>query len=195
MKKFQEVEKRIILSDQERDRIFKDLEKIGAVYRGVQKIEDSYFCKSEYKNFRQTAMKEVGSYGLRIRNISKKGSNRNQLNIKVITEEDNHHSWEEHEVDIDDISEMTAILKAIGQKLFYKFKKKRHTFEIEGLEVLVEDIEDFGPIIEIEGKTTFDKSHQMQEKIIDLLKRLNLDKDKIVPKSVTYILMEKYSKF
>lgn len=195
MNNFQEVEKRIILTKEQRDRIFDDLKSIGGEYLKTQKIEDSYFCDKNCKSFAETAMKNVGSYGLRIRKKIDDDIASFQLNIKVITEDDNHHSWEEHEVRVDDEKEMSEILNALGQKMFFKFSKERHVFKYDNLEILIEDIEGFGPIVEVEGKTTFDQSEQMQEKIIETLKKLRLNPDNIVPKSVTFILMDKGSKF
>lgn len=195
MGSFQEVEKRIILTDEQRGRIVGDLEKMGAKFIKDQLIEDDYFCDKKCKTFSETAMKEVGSYGLRIRKKQEGSKIEYELNIKVITERDNHHSWEEHEVKIEDRDEMASILHALNQKSFFRFTKVRHIYSFDGLEILIEDIDNFGPIIEIEAKTTIENSDKMQEKIVDLVRNLELNPDDIVPKSVTYILMEKNSKF
>lgn len=195
MENFQEVEKRIILSAEQKDRVIKDLKDMGAKFIKDQIIEDDYFCNKKYKSFAETAMKEVGSYGLRIRKKQEGSQTKYELNIKVITQEDDHHSWEEHEVSINSGDEMTNILKALNQKSFFRYKKERHIYRLKGLEVLIEDIENFGPIIEIEAKTTIENSEKMQKKIINLLEDLKLNPSDVVPKSVTYILMEKGSKF
>lgn len=195
MKNFQEVEKRIILTPEQRDRVIAEITAMGALHVKDQTIVDDYFCDKKCKSFAETAMKDVGSYGLRIREKTEDGQTESQLNIKVITEEDNHRSWEEHETEVGDAEEMANILDALGFKSFYSFKKERAVYKLDDLEILIEDIEDFGPIIEIEGKTRFEDSAQMEDKIVKFLEKLKLDPSDIVPKSVTYILMEKGSKF
>lgn len=195
MGNFQEVEKRIILSPEQRDRVVEELKNMGAEFIKDQIIEDDYFCNKNCRSFAETAMKDVGSYGLRIRKKQEGDQTEYELNIKVITQEDNHHSWEEHEVSVDSRDEAANILDALNQKTFFRFKKERHIYKLDDLEILIEDIKDFGPIIEIEAKTTLENSEKMQSKIVDLLQKLKLNPDDIVPKSVTYILMEKGSKF
>jgi predicted adenylyl cyclase CyaB len=195
MSNFQEVEKRIILKEGQKEQVIANLLSMGAEYKGDEKIRDEYFCDKKCKKFEDTAMKEVGSYGLRIRESEKDGVKKSELNIKVITSEDNHHSWEEHEVEVNSIDEMKCILLALGFKNFYSTVKVRHKYALDSMEFLIEDIEDFNSIIEIEGKTTLQKSDEMQEKIIDYVEKLGLDKKDIVERSVTYILMQKKSRF
>lgn len=195
MKNFQEVEKRIILKDGQKEQVIAKLLEMGAKYSGDEKIRDEYFCDKKCQKFEDTAMKEVGSYGLRTRESEKNGVKKSELNIKIITSEDNHHSWEEHEVEISSIDEMCSILLALGFKKFYSTNKTRHKYLLDGMEFLIEDIEDFNSIIEIEGKTTFDKSDEMQAQIIEYVEKLGLDAKDIVERSVTYILMQEKSRF
>lgn len=188
-----EVEVRALLSDNDRASIFKRLSERGAMMISEEFLEDSYWCPNGTRFFSEIEMNEIGSYSLRIR---KNSSGVTQLNVKAITKKNDHNAWDEHEVTVNSYEGMSSILETIGFKNFFTFKKHRYSFKIKQFTILVEDIDEFGPIIEVEILTDKQSAIGAKEMITDLLSReLGVDPSKMVPKSVTNLLMKKRSRF
>ena len=59
----------------------------------------------------------------------------------------------------------------------------------------VEDIKNFGPVIEAEIITSRKRETAAKQKILNLLTDLEIKKEQIVKKSVTNLLMRKMSRF
>ena len=95
-------------------------------------------------------MDEIGSYSLRLRVARKNDVETITLNTKTITNTGDHNAWEEHEIIVDNFKEAALILSMTEFKPFFKLEKHRHTYVINEMEVLVEDITDFGGAIEVE---------------------------------------------
>lgn len=189
--KTQEVELRVLLDKNTHMDIENKLTKIGAVLENMHKVIDEYFCPKETKFFDEVKMQKVGSYGLRLRQKEKES----ELNIKVITTFDDHHAWEEHEIKIDSFVEAKKILEFLGLKSFIHIEKERRNFTYKDMTVILEDIKDFGLALEIEIITQKEKSKEAKEKIKKFLAKLGIGEDKIVPKSVTHIIMEQRARF
>jgi len=118
-KRVQEVEKRALLNGSEYEAVKNKLITLGASNEGVVNINDTYFCRKDTKSFSEIEMKEVGSFSLRLREQSAADKPKEtMMNVKVITRQNDHNSWEEHEILVGSMDEATAILKAIGFKPF-----------------------------------------------------------------------------
>ena len=195
-KMVQEVEKRALLNSSECEEVKNKLIELGASYEGVVNINDHYFCRNDTKSFSEVEMKGVGSFSLRLREQSKVGKPKETaMNVKVITRQNDHNSWEEHETLVESMDESTAILKAIGFKPFCTIRKKRVTYSLEGVSIAIEDIEDFGLGIEAEIMTTKNKEDSAKAKIDRILSEIGIDSSKIVEKSITNIIMREKAKF
>ncbi len=196
VQKTQEVEIRVIISDSQKASLVKRLSNLRAEVKEKEEIEDYYYCPNHVKNFSEIEMDKVGSYSLRLRKA--KIDNKPisiELNTKVITNEGDHNSWQENEIKVSSFSEASQILKSLGFKTFFTFKKQRSTYKLKGLNILIEDINNFQPILELEKLTSPDKSEDSKKELFQALKVLGISSYDVVPKSVTNILMKKWAKF
>jgi len=192
-KSVQEVEVRALLNKFEYESIMKKLEAVD--FNEEVNITDVYFCPNNVASFDEISMDKVDSYSLRLRKQIKNGSNKNTINTKIITQKGDHNSWEECETSVGSIDKLENILQAIGFKPFCRINKIRRIYEFENVEVMMEDIKDFGFGIEIEILTDKDKTESSKAKIFTIMKKLGINKSNIVPKSITKIIMKKQSKF
>ena len=195
-KRIQEVEKRALLNGSEYEAVKNKLIELGASDEGVVNINDTYFCRKDTKSFSEIEMKDVGSFSLRLREQSEVNKPKEaMMNVKVITKQNDHNSWEEHESSVGSMNEAMAILKAVGFKPFCTIKKKRLAYTLEGVGIALENIEDFGLGIEAEIMTTKDKEDSAKAKIDEVLSEIGIDSSKVVEKSITNIIMREKAKF
>ena len=191
----QEVEKRALLKESDYKEILKKLDTLGAKLIKKVNINDIYFCPITVLSFAEIEMDHVNSYSLRLREQNSDYNKEVTLNVKLITQEGDHSSWEEHEVVVGSFNTTTNILKSIGFKQFCTIKKSRLVYNFNDIEVSIEDIVDFGLGIEAEVKTSTDQSAKAKAKIDELFEKLEINSDQIVEKSITNIIMRKKSKF
>lgn len=184
-----EVELRALVAD---PKAFQEkLRQKGAEYVSSSYLKDVYFCDKKANAVADVEMDEVGSYSLRLR-VARKGETETvSLNTKTITSEGDHNAWEEHEVKIDNFREAALILATTEFKPFFELEKHRHTYQFSGMEILVEEITDFGGAIEVEIMCVPGEEGVSKAKIRNLLvNELGLSESEIVPKSVTNIIMK-----
>lgn len=189
MEKNIEVELRALVKDSE---LFQNqLKDKGAEYKNSSYLCDIYFCEKGATSVSDVEMDEIGSYSLRLRVARKNDVETITLNTKTITNTGDHNAWEEHEIIVDNFKEAALILSMTEFKPFFKLEKHRHTFVINEMEVLVEDITDFGGAIEVEIMCAPGDEEESKNKIKSLLlNELGLAESDIVPKSVTNIIMK-----
>lgn len=163
----------------------------GRNYHGEYYLHDIYFCQKSCARLEEVEMNEIGSYGLRLRKSKGyDGKKEISLNSKTITKKGDHNAWEEHEVAVSDFTEMAKILMFTEFKPFFELEKTRHHYSLNGLDIFVEDIRDFGSCIEVEKMTNPGKEDEAKSQILALLDELGIDKGSIVPKSVTNLVMQ-----
>lgn len=189
MEKNIEVELRALVKDAE---LFQSqLKEKGAEYKNSSYLCDIYFCEKNATSVSDVEMDEIGSYSLRLRVARKNDVETITLNTKTITNAGDHNAWEEHEIIVDNFKEAALILSMTEFKPFFKLEKHRHTYMINEMEVLVEDITDFGGAIEVEIMCAPGDEEESKNKIKTLLlNELGLIESDIVPKSVTNIIMK-----
>lgn len=189
MEKNIEVELRALVADP--NQFQEQLKQKGAEYKNSSYLRDVYFCDKKATSVADVEMDKVGSYSLRLR-IARKGDNESiTLNTKTITNEGDHNAWEEHEVTINNFREAALILSTTEFKPFFELEKHRHTYLLNDMEILVEDITDFGGAIEVEIMCASGEEEESKAKIKNLLiNDLGLNESDIVPKSVTNIIMK-----
>jgi predicted adenylyl cyclase CyaB len=167
------------------------LKECGAEFTMSVYICDVYFCNRAATKVGDVEMDAVGSYSLRLRR-TKKGDEKEHvtLNTKIITNHGDHNAWEEHEIEVSDFPEAAKILNTTEFKPFFKLEKTRHIYRFDDMEVCVEDISDFGGAVEVEIMCAPGDEARAKEKIRDFLRQCNIGEDKIVPKSITNIIMK-----
>lgn len=191
----QEVELRALLSPREKKRLLRYIIQMGGKQQEVENLIDVYFCPQNVASFSEIEMNEVGSYSLRLRKQVRGKKVVIQMNIKQITTYGDHNAWEEHEVVLDSFKEGRAILVAIGFKEFFSLRKRRMAFTYKKFNIFIEDIYDFGPILEIEVMTTKARAEDAKRSIRTLFLEMGVNPDSVVPKSVTNLLMKKNAHF
>lgn len=190
-----EVEMRSLLSSQQYDEIKARLHKGKAEFLGEEHIADVYFCPVATKSFPEIEMDEVGSYSLRLRKSSKNGEEKVDLNMKVITEHGDHNAWKEHEVSVSSFDETKQMLSILGFKPYFQLDKHRTNFALDNMTVVLEDIADYGHVIEVEILTEKKEAEKAKDTIRDFMRESGIAEDQVVPKSVTNILMRERSSF
>lgn len=158
-------------------------------------LKDIYYCPHSVRSFKEIEMNDVGSFSLRLRRGSKTGHNGAELNIKVITQRGDHHSWREHETMVDSFSETQSILLAIGFKAFFTLEKKRTVYKKGNITLCIEDIKNSRPCLELEVLTTRSSQDSAKASLLEILQQLDIPRSAIVPKSITNILMRRQAKF
>lgn len=195
MENNQEVEKRALLPLGQEREVRNKLAELNAKLSSETFVKDIYFCPKNVKTFKEIEMDEVGSYSLRIREEKKNKKSQKSINIKVITNYGDHHSWEEHEITIDSLEETETILNAIGFKPFCKIEKNRQKFDLNGAGIFLEEILGFGLGIEIEILTVKENEDAAKLQIDRLFHKLGIKESQIAPKSITNIIMRKNANF
>lgn len=167
------------------------LKQKGAEYKYSSYIRDIYFCDKKVLSVAEVEMNEVGSYSLRLRLDRKGGLEVVSLNTKTITAYGDHHAWEEHQIAVDNFQEAAMILSRTEFKPFFELEKQRHTYHYAEMEILVEDITDFGGAVEVEIMCAPGEEEVSKVKIKNfLIEDLGLLETEILPKSVTNIVMK-----
>ena len=162
-----------------------------AKFCGESYLRDIYFCPQNISKLEDVEMNQVGSYSLRLRKAkNESGDFHILLNTKTITNHGDHNAWEEHEIVLSDFEEMVDILKTIGFKSFFELEKTRFHYECGGLGVFLDDIKDFGACIELEKIVSVGEENEAKQEIIKFLESIGIEENKIVPKSVTNIVMK-----
>ncbi len=92
------------------------------------------------------------------------------------------------------IEPITAILENTGFKRVATITKRRVFFDIDGITVSIDDVDDVGQYIELEliadGK---DSMNSAREQILSLLKTMGLDENLMVRESYLELYLERTS--
>lgn len=189
-----ETEIRVILSQQQREEITDKLTGMGAEFIKSHKVTDVYYCSQSVTSFSDLEMNEVGSYSIRIRETEENGETSIDWNIKQITEEADHAAWAEYEVKLSSMDMADKMLRIMAFKPFIKIEKDRKIYSIKdkakrAFTLLIEDITDFGPVLEIETFSRRKDVEKSKQSIYDLIEQAGMSTDQIVPKSVTNLIM------
>lgn len=191
----QEIEIRALLNNEQRSTLEMELLNKGAKFEERMHIVDMYLCPVAVQSFQEIEMQKVGSFSLRIRKQTANGQTQVEVNTKIITNEGDHNSWEEHEIKVSSFDEAVAIFQAIGFKSFFTLEKERVTYQVDDMKVCLEDIVDFGPVIEVEVIANKSKNQQAKQRIRAFLRDIGVTNEQIVAKSVTNILMGERAQF
>ena len=188
--KKQEVELRVLLEPEQRADLEAKLKAYGIQWEATENIVDEYYCPQRVGSFAEITMDEVGSFSLRSRMVERGGVMQVQLNTKVITTQGDHHAWEEHEVSVDSAPQLQAILGTLGYKVFCRIEKERTIFKLGQKTICIDEIRDFGCALEIEVMTCPDAAQEAKREIEQFLASLGVSREQILPKSVTYLIMQ-----
>ena len=150
------------------DETAKNIIKSNGKYLGYYSIHDIYFCKKEIDDLIKVEMKEVGSYGLRVRKLINDQKTEITINTKVIIKEDDHNAWREHEVVVENFEDIFHILENTEFKAFFELKKVRHHYKLNDFDIFLEDISNFSSGIEIEKMANINNKEKVKRKYLHL---------------------------
>lgn len=192
----QEIEIRATLTVDQYQSIKSKLIELDAVIVKTEYIKDDYWCKSSARSFEDIKMDAVGTYSLRTRYRKSGDKEKSDLNIKVITTESDHNAWDEHEVVVDNYTSVTNILKALSHKVFFRLEKDRETYEAKGFTIVLENIKDYGYVMEVEKMGLAEDSERIKGEIKSFMTEvLGIVDSQILAKTINYILMQEKSVF
>lgn len=166
-----------------------------ATFLREEDITDVYYCPNDTQSFDEIEMDKVGSYSLRLRRSKVKSQEKVELNMKVITEEGDHNNWEEHEVEVSSFAEAQIMLGRIGLKPYFTLEKHRTSFASGDMTVALEDIKDYGSVMEVEILTERTKTAKAKDSIRGFMKEHGIQGNQIVAKSITNRLMRQRATF
>lgn len=192
----QEIEIRATLTIEQYDLIKVKLNELNSNMIKSEYIKDDYWCKSNAKSFEDIKMDAVGTYSLRTRYRKTGEKEKSDLNMKVITTEADHNAWDEHEVIVDNYESATKILTSLSHKIFFHLEKDRETYEVNGYTIVLENIKDYGYVMEVEKMGLAENSENIKSEIKKfMLEILNISEKQILAKTINYILMQEKSTF
>lgn len=194
-KAYIEVETRAAISPDFLETVIENLKRLGAEQISAEKIEDAHYCPQNVGSFDEIAMNEVGSYGLRVRRVTKSSGVESNINAKVLTRPNDHSSWMEVESDVQSWESICQILEIIGFKCFFSVLKERQTYQFGNYTIVLDEIPNFGIVIEVEQLVDDTNVEQAKEDTRNLLYKLGISKNNILTTSVPRILMQKFAKF
>ncbi len=151
----------------------KMLKKINAKFLKKEIQEDVYFnhpCRDFAKTDEALRIRKIGNETF----LTYKGK---RLDAETKTRE---------EIEIKCGKEISEILARLGFKAVANVKKVRKEYLFENLHICVDDVEQLGNFVEIEGKELEDKS-----KIFEILKIFEIEKSETITKSYLELLTEK----
>jgi len=188
-----EVEIRVLLKNR---RIVEDkLKQFGGKLVYHARLKDYWYCPIKVKNYRQAMVDKVG-FALRIREThdSYSGKTSSSLDCKTFYEPGNHALCHEHEIDLTDARQMRNILVDIGLKNFLFVDKQRTVYQYKSAKFCFDKIKGIGEGLEIEimAKNNIKAAHG---KILELAEQLGIKKSEILKYSLTYLAMQKLSRF
>jgi len=171
------------------------LKKLGTEIIGSYQIIDYWFCPKAVKNHQQALIDNTG-FALRIRDLKNlsNGKKTVQLECKTLVDGKDHCLCHEHEILLNDTKMMRHILNDIGLKEFLKVDKFRTVYRYKNIKLCFDKIKKLGNGLEIEILTK-DNLAEAKKKIIDLAIKLGVEQKDILEKSLTYLAMEKLSRF
>lgn len=187
--KDQEIEVRALVKSDDINSTRKKILETGAVSKGIRSIHDVYYCDKSCQKAEDAEMNEVGSYSVRIRREEKEGEVSISYNKKIITSKGDHNSWKEEEEPRTNFEEANQEMIDNGYKFFFDLDKNREKFNLDNMEICLEDIKNFGLGIEVEVIAAKEESEEVKRKIKDFLKSIGVQEEAIVPKSITNIIM------
>ncbi|MEA1905345.1 MAG: class IV adenylate cyclase, partial [Euryarchaeota archaeon] len=115
-----------------------------------------------------------------------------RLTYKGPKKDDETTSRDEIEIGIESAREMVEILDELGFYEICEVKKLRKTYLLKDLIITLDNVDDLGEFIEVEGKASNDREfEEKKDEIFKLLKKLGLSTDAISQRSYLEMLLDK----
>jgi predicted adenylyl cyclase CyaB len=100
-------------------------------------------------------------------------------------------AWADADLPLTDPDNLEKLLLASGYVEVVEIKKHRESYNLDGFEVNFDEIENLGTFIEIEGRGEEDARLDVEEKMMDILVSLGIQKEDIIRKGYVPLMLEK----
>ncbi len=148
----------------------KRLTNIGCVFSEPVTQKDTIFLSKEMKVYKIVE----GTIILRIREQN------NKIIFTLKLQKKNPLESKEHEVIINNVSEMTAILDALGFKPLIKVNKTRIKSKYKEYNLCIDSVDKLGDFAEVEVITEKENATEIQSEMMNFLSELGIDSSKQV---------------
>lgn len=195
--RLQEVELRALLLEGQQQTITAImLGEFALLSQSSETIRDTYFCPNSATSMDDIPMSSVGDFGLRIRQTSFNGvEGESSINAKVITQDDDHGAWDEHETTIGDPKEMAGLLEIMGFKPFFVYEKNRLSYQFYELTMAFDEIPGYGVVLELEKMIRREDAEKAKKNLGAIMNFVGVSPDQIIEKTATYELMVRNARF
>jgi predicted adenylyl cyclase CyaB len=114
---------------------------------------------------------------------------RTTLNMKKLTHTDG--VWEEMETDVADGAVVEHIIKTTGVEHAVTVRKARRKSRTDGIEVILDDVAELGPFLEVAIETSGDDINTAKRQLMEFLAGLDIDASRVELRGYPTILLEK----
>jgi predicted adenylyl cyclase CyaB len=190
-----EAEVRILLKN--RKAIEKKVLARGAKMIYFSRVKDYWFCPCAAKNHLAASLDKTG-FALRIRETKDMYNGRQSasLDCKTLCDGKTHALCNEYELDLGkNVATARKLLESIGLKEFLLIDKERVIYKYGQYKLCFDKIKGLGNGLEIEKMTSREKVNNVHAELLKFAAELGIDKKEILEKSLTYLAMEKMTKF
>jgi predicted adenylyl cyclase CyaB len=175
-----EVESKVRLTDAEVSQLLERLTELGVKLGPAQLQRDVYYKEAGFRG----KIQGTDGYILRIRYSGE----RSTLNMKRLTTEEG--VWTEVETQVADGHAVEKIIKTIGLEHAVNVTKDRRSGETDGLEVVIDDIEELGTFLELAVEGDELDVATARQKINTFLSKLGIAEDRVEYRGYPTILLE-----
>ncbi len=191
-----EVEIRFLTKN--RQQVENKLISIGAKVTYHSHIIDHWFVPYYIKSLSENDewFESAKGYGVRIREQDNnyQGKVSTTLEVKRLTSAKNHNTCIEHELDVQNYTEASNLLRLMEYKEFITIDKDRVVYTYKNLKIAVDEIKNFATGIEIEASGDLTREEALAE-IRIFAEVLGLKKSEELEKTVTHLAMQKLAKY
>ena len=102
-------------------------------------------------------------------------------------------AWPDVDIPLTDSDSLQRILLGSGYVKVVEIKKRRSSYRLEDFEINIDEIENLGIFIEIEGRGDEEGRAKIEEKIASLLVSLGIQNENIIRKGYVALMLEQPS--
>ena len=102
-------------------------------------------------------------------------------------------AWPDVDIPLTDSDNLQQLLLGSGYVKVVEIKKRRSSYRLEDFEINVDEIENLGVFVEIEGRGDEEGRAKIEEKIMSLLVSLGIQNENIIRKGYVTLMLEQSS--
>jgi len=102
-------------------------------------------------------------------------------------------AWPDVDIPLTNSDSLQQLLLGSGYVKVVEIKKRRSSYRLEDFEINVDEIENLGTFVEIEGRGDEEGREKIEEKIASLLSSLGIQNENIIRKGYVALMLEQPS--